>query len=368
MACPGGDEVRDPSSGLGLVLGRGRRLFERMVRWPRRAPSPARRVVEAPGSQGEDHAPVGSLAPVTAEQYPLVAIQPGGSRLPFFMVHPIGGYVLCYVPLARHLDPYRPIYGLAAPGLVDERDRGGSVEEMAARYVAAVRRIQPGGPYMVGGYSFGCYVAFEMAQQLRRAGERTALLALLDAWAPGSEGGGRWSPDVRDSVLATRLLQQYAHACGRELTLASDALHRCRTEDEALAYLLTQAKAAVLVTEDVDLRWVRRFLRGFKTRLEVAAKYVPHVYPGSITLFRSAENGDELDGRSEVGAGADPSKGWARLSTEPVEILAVPGHHETLLGEPHVRVLARLLGESLDRAEAGLAARHERGASARVGL
>jgi thioesterase domain-containing protein len=282
------------------------------------------------------------------------------------MVHPIGGYVLCYVPLARHLDPDRPFYGLAAPGLVDEPDRCDSVEEMAGRYVAAVRRIQPRGPYMVGGYSFGCHVAFEMAQQLRREGDETALLALLDAWAPGPVGSGRWSPGVEDAVLAAGLLRQYAHACGRDLAIADDTLRRCQTQDEALAYLLTQAQAAVLVPEDVDLEWVRRFLRGFKTRVEVMAKYVPDVYPGSITLFRSAETAGELLGHS-MARQSDPSKGWIRLSTEPVEVHTVPGHHETLLGEPHVQVLARLLGESLDRADARLATRHRRGASPRVG-
>jgi thioesterase domain-containing protein len=283
------------------------------------------------------------------------------------MVHPIGGYVLCYVPLARHLDPDRPFYGLAAPGLVDEPDRCDSVEEMAGRYVAAIRRIRPRGPYMVGGYSFGCHVAFEMAQQLRRAGEQTALLALLDAWAPGPAGSERWSPDVRDPILAARLLRQYAHACGRDLVIANDTLRRCRTEDEALTYLLAQAKAAVLVPEDVDLGWVRRFLRGFKTRVEVMARYVPDVYPGSITLFRSAESEDELLGHSGAAARSDPSKGWTRLSTEPVEVHTVPGHHETILGEPHVQVLARLLGESLDRAEARLATPRERGVLPRVG-
>jgi len=352
---------------------RVRCLFERMVRWPRRTRSATPEVVAAPRSRGEDRAPVGSLAPVTwrpedpGEGSPLVAIQPQGGRRPFFMVHPIGGYVLCYVPLARHLDPDRPFYGLAAPGLADEPDRRESIEEMAGRYVAAVRRIQPSGPYMVGGYSLGCHVAFEMAQQLRRAGEQTALLALLDAWAPGPVGSWRWSPDVEDAVLAAGLLRQYAHACGRDLAIANDTLRRCRTEDEALAYLLTQAKAAVLVPEDVDLGWVRRFLRGFKTRVEVGAKYVPDVYPGPITLFRSVEREDELLGNSGVAARSDPSKGWTRLCTEPVEVHTVPGHHETLLGEPHVQVLARLLGESLDRAEARLAARPQRGVLPRVG-
>jgi thioesterase domain-containing protein len=238
---------------------------------------------------------------------------------------------------------------------------------MAGRYVAAIRHVQSNGPYLVGGYSFGCHVAFEMAQQLRRAGEQTALLALLDASAPGPAGSRRWSPDVSDTVLAAGLLRQYAHACGRDLVIADDSLQQCQTEDEALAYLLSQAKAAVLVPDDVDVPWVRRFLRGFKTRVDVMAKYVPDVYPGSIALFRSVENEDDLPGHSGMAARSDAAKGWTWLSTEPVEVYTVPGHHETLLGEPHVRVLARLLGERLGRAEASLGARHQQSAGNRVG-
>ncbi|MCP4660889.1 MAG: AMP-binding protein, partial [bacterium] len=49
----------------------------------------------------------------------LVAIRPEGSGRPFFCVHPVGGNVLCYSDLARHLGGDSPFYGLQVP------DRGG---------------------------------------------------------------------------------------------------------------------------------------------------------------------------------------------------------------------------------------------------
>ncbi len=55
---------------------------------------------------------------------------------------------------------------------------------MAGRYLESVRQVRPSGPYLLGGWSFGCAVVFEMAQQLTRAEERVALLALFDGVSP----------------------------------------------------------------------------------------------------------------------------------------------------------------------------------------
>ncbi|MCP4659753.1 MAG: non-ribosomal peptide synthetase, partial [bacterium] len=94
----------------------------------------------------------------------LVAIRPEGSGRPFFCVHPVGGNVLCYSGLARHLGGDSPFYGLQVP------DRGGEfflteIGEMAEHYVEAIREVQPEGPYRLGGWSMGGLVAFEMARQ-----------------------------------------------------------------------------------------------------------------------------------------------------------------------------------------------------------
>jgi pimeloyl-ACP methyl ester carboxylesterase len=114
---------------------------------------------------------------------PLVAIQPSGAKPPFFCVHPIGGNVLCYLDLARHLGEDQPFYGLQASGIDGEGEPKSRIEGMAGYYIEAIREIQPQGPYLLGGWSFGGVVAFEMAQQLHSSGEQVALLALIDSSA-----------------------------------------------------------------------------------------------------------------------------------------------------------------------------------------
>ncbi|HEX2270548.1 MAG TPA: amino acid adenylation domain-containing protein, partial [Pyrinomonadaceae bacterium] len=71
----------------------------------------------------------------------LVPIQPSGSKLPFFCVHPGSGNVLCYLPLAQQMGFDRPFYGFQDPNtlpgneLQEQTDFEVPLEEMAARYV-----------------------------------------------------------------------------------------------------------------------------------------------------------------------------------------------------------------------------------------
>ena len=118
---------------------------------------------------------------------PIVPIQPSGSRPPFFLVHGIGGEVLSFAALAQHLGNEQPIFGLQS-GAPDTHDDTDTIESVAARYVTALRAQAPIGPYLLGGYSAGGAIAYEMAQQLRSAGEDVALLAMLDASAPRTRG------------------------------------------------------------------------------------------------------------------------------------------------------------------------------------
>ncbi|MCR3863793.1 alpha/beta fold hydrolase [Pseudomonas aeruginosa] len=113
---------------------------------------------------------------------PLVPIRAGGSRPPLFLVHPLGGHVLCYLPLVRALPPDQPVYALQAAGTGQGSTPLAVLEDIAASYLAAIRRVQPEGPYYLGGWSFGGFVAYEMARQLRALDpQAVAQLIVLDS-------------------------------------------------------------------------------------------------------------------------------------------------------------------------------------------
>ncbi len=125
----------------------------------------------------------GSLAP--ADQHvSLVAIRPTGTRRPLFLVHGGAGTILLFAPLARRLDADQPVYGFQAAGLYGGRAPQNSVVEMARLYVEELRTVQATGPYRLGGYCFGALVAFEMACQLDRDGEKTELLVAFNGPSP----------------------------------------------------------------------------------------------------------------------------------------------------------------------------------------
>jgi amino acid adenylation domain-containing protein len=87
----------------------------------------------------------------------LVAIQPNGTKRPFFCVPGIGGNVTDFYELALQLGNEQPFYGLQAVGLDGKSKPYTNIEDMATHYI--MQTVQPQGPYLLGGHSFGALVA-----------------------------------------------------------------------------------------------------------------------------------------------------------------------------------------------------------------
>ena len=115
----------------------------------------------------------------------LVAIQPDGHKRPFFAVPGVGGNVLVFARLAKLLGDDQPFYGLQARGLDGKEKPFMRVEDMAAHYIEEIRRVQPRGPYLIGGTCTGGLAAYEIAQQLTAQGEEV-ILAVMESWHPRS--------------------------------------------------------------------------------------------------------------------------------------------------------------------------------------
>lgn len=116
---------------------------------------------------------------------PLVAVQVGKSKRPFFFLHGdwIGGGFYC-INLARHLGADQPFYVLE-PYKFEDLPVPPTFEAMAAAHIEALRAFQPEGPYLLGGFCNGGLMAYEMARQLEAQGQAVELLALIDPASPG---------------------------------------------------------------------------------------------------------------------------------------------------------------------------------------
>jgi thioesterase domain-containing protein len=226
----------------------------------------------------------------------------------------------------------RPLYGIQARGLSDDEAPDDQIETMAARYVEALRRVQPSGPYLLCGYSLGGLVAFEMAQQLLRGGDGVALLALLDGFFPASH-----ELEYKRWVLVELIQMLHPDGSSRAdlRSLGWSELMECHVEA-----MLRNAGGAFSES-------TRRLAALHGHALE---SYAPRTYSGKITYFRSVDQPREYpfgEAMEPCGALHQPIGAY---SSEPVELYEVPGNHFTMLQEPHVRILAERLKECLRKA------------------
>jgi acyl transferase domain-containing protein/thioesterase domain-containing protein/acyl carrier protein len=290
-----------------------------------------------------------------APSSPLVAIQPSGTRPPLFFVHPAAGIVFPYFALARELGPDQPFYGLQARGLDGREPPDRTIEEMARHYVEAVRTVQPRGPYFLGGFSFGCLVAFEMAQQLRRAGETLGLVALVDEPAPVL--GHRPSAALMARLFITGVgktiwphLHDYFYlvngAAAPKLPSFKE-LSRLRPDGDFLQSILARSTMANFVPPESRLLALRQpamrpMFDLFLLHVRQTLAYRPEAYPHGVTVFQATSLGGKYD--------ADPSMGWRVLAAGGVETHRIPGEHLELLRPPHVQVLAARLNDCIARA------------------
>jgi amino acid adenylation domain-containing protein len=276
-----------------------------------------------------------------ARRSPLVAIKPQGERAPLFCVHPVGGNVLCYLDLARHLAPDQPLYALQTPGPGEGGALSAGVEEMAARYLRELRRVQPYGPYRLGGWSMGGLVAFEMARQLEREGEETELLALIDTLPPAA---GPALPATEEELVAW-FLQDLARLLGRDVGVLPEQLHRLSTE-EKLEWAAGLAHAEGLLPRDFGLEQMKPLLAVFAANTQAGRAFVRRTYAGRATLYLSEQTLSTY--------GPEILDGWERSALGGTEVATLPGDHYSLLRRPQVARLAEELTARLAAAAAKL--------------
>jgi amino acid adenylation domain-containing protein len=277
----------------------------------------------------------------------LVPIQPAGTRPPFYCVHGVGGNILEYMDMGRHLDTDQPLYGLQAQGLDGKMPRHTTVEEMAEHYKKEIREFQPHGPYYVGGASFGGLVAHEVARLLLAEGEEIPFLGLFDTTAPGYP---KYLPTT------TALGKKVNHFLFRvELHWSNLKSLGVKKRWEYVRVKVVRLGNRVVILTQKRYGRTRRWLEQLfypqtirkvqRAGQNAMRDYVPKPYPGKATLFRATEQ--------PYGIYEDRTNGWGAFELGELEIYDIPGHHGAITREPRVEHLTRVLTECLIRAQSG---------------
>lgn len=252
----------------------------------------------------------------------LVQGQPGGTRVPLFLV---AGYTApedTLVVLARivpYLGSDQPVYGFKPRWVDGVREMYSSVEEEAGEYLTELRSVQPSGPYLLGGYCISGIVAMEMARQLLREGEQVALLALIDTERPTV--GRRLAADAWAGWERAKHMLSVIFDAVRWDAAAHELLHRKIRN-------MRPGRTEILPHEAYH-RSKKRYQR---LLWECAAK----PYAGRVTFI-------ENEGRYRF----DRDMGWRGFPFGEVVFKKAPGDHITMFTD-HGKELAQLLLKSID--------------------
>lgn len=228
---------------------------------------------------------------------------------PLFLVHPARGGVECFLELARRLD-----FPITA---IRQTENGSSVEELATRYIAAMKTVSPNGPYTLGGYSFGATICRAMALELERRGENISGLLLLDeihrppASLTSSGRGERGG-------LLFEIAREYL--TGADLALLDNALsdHGDNDLDLVLKAIADPASRQAIADQ----------VRRYEHNVRLAVNYDAPPPQAKMVLLRTAN-------------------AYHRAPEMMTQIHDVPGDHSTMLTAPHVDTLAALVREVL---------------------
>jgi len=297
--------------------------------------------------------------PETLEWSALVPIQPLGSKPPFFGVHGLDGNVLFWRSITRYLGTDQPFFGLQARGVDGLLEPNTNYSVMAAEYISEIKKLQPQGPYYLGGFSLGGEIAFEMAQQLIAAGEQVALLVMFDTETPArpvrlmqndneeAHNGNEKQPSLPIRII-TKL--KYHWLLMKDLSTRGKLVYILHD----LGVRLSRAYLAMLV------RHYRRRKQRLPDNIRVqhmahhhehaSQNYNPHPYPGKVTLFRASE--------SIAINPLDHPLGWKPLALGGIDYYVFDSTHR-LVDEEYAEEVGMRLEECLAEARSPFDELHE---------
>jgi len=242
---------------------------------------------------------------------------------PLFLAPPVGGYSHCYYELARNLDFQGAVFGLQLDETVP-----GTVEGMAERYVEVIKGVQRDGSYLLGGWSMGGVVAYEMARQLKAANRNTDLLSMIDSYCPNSIPEFAEDMTPADEKL---ILQTLAAELGITVEGMNPAERAALDEmplDTLMAVFVRLGRKQNLLPAGFDLG--ERFERVLKNS-RAGSSYRAAPSDVEIQLIRAQDNKHQ-----------DWSVGWGSLAKR-VTVRELPGNHFSLLRQPHVLAVAQVV-------------------------
>lgn len=235
-------------------------------------------------------------------------------------VHPLGGEVWSYLPLARRLAPEWQSYGLQLPQF-EANTAFPTVEALASIYVDALQR-EVAAPYVIAGYSSGATIAFEVAQQLRARGAAVDMVIALDGGLSNSGPGARGWRQVGLGVA------NLPHWIRYDLLVTPAGEMAIRLRVKLSQFVEGARSVAIRRAQGAPMNG----RRGVSSHRAAVQAYQPRKYDGRVMVVTARA--------APLLGSFDAEVGWKRMASGRVSAVTVPGSHETFLREPHVQRVA----------------------------
>ena len=263
------------------------------------------------------------------------------SKPPLFLVHPVGGSVLCYHELSNELSTLmkneQPIYGLQASGFEEGQVVYQNLEEMASVYIEAIKQVQEKGPYYLAGQSLGGTLALEIAQQLQVQGNPVAFLALFDTYLPE-----HIPESMKSRSQSDLLIEQFGFAMGLDAKKLNDI-----PEEDQLEYIYNLADEMGVLPSDLNFPQAKRIIEVIFSNARAMIKYRINAYSGNLIHISARSS---LEGSPEIkNKDLKSISGWKDVVQGQLTEYEIDGTHESILQAPYVKALAEYLSAELMR-------------------
>src|SRR4029079_1791747 len=222
-----------------------------------------------------------SVQAAAKEWTPLFALQSSGDRPPLFLLPALGGDIRCYTDLVQLLGEEQPVYAFRPRGVDQDLPPHVTMVEMVSDYVAALREVQPSGPYYIAGWSAGGVVAHALTDALEQAGEEIALIAMFDTPLPSVFKG----VDVdNDAAFLCELVSFASRFSGADIQIDQVQLSKLAPEEQ-FQFALAEARKSGIIPAETPEDFIRRLVRAGEANVRVLQGYEPHQLNSPIRLF-----------------------------------------------------------------------------------
>ncbi len=295
-------------------------------------------------ASASEHATIESVSPLAKVSTPvetwtpLVALRAGGSRPPLVLLPALGGDSRYYAELVDRLGDDQPAYAFRPRGIDQGLPPHQSMEEMVIDYAAALRDLQPTGPYYLAGWSTGGIYAFALAQALESLGDEVALVALFGAPLPSICD----DVDLEDEARFLCDLVNFANCfTGTKARVDYHELLALPPAERFQA-ALAEAKRQGTVPEATPEAYIRRLVRVGAANVRVIRSCELRPLAAPVHLFLPTIEGGlaQVAGRPWDESG---DHGWGSEVGQPLELHKVSGDHFSMIIGAGAAQIARLL-------------------------